>query len=377
MTERGRAEAVTVITEKERAEKVRKLIMINGLFDPGRSIGRGRRVHFPVIIPSGRGRDWISSLLGPVDISSDTCLTPHRTTYGPPFERIRSRLGGSLSEEELDHLPDRWERVGDCLILSTTAGGKEKEIARVYMDVLGARYVLGREGGVRGELREPSLRTLIAPPDGRYEVVHKEGPCKFCLDPRKVMLSSGNVDIRLSFPDMIRQGVSPPRLQDVEGHLPGSREVVLDMFAGIGYFTIPTALLCNPARILSVEKNPVSFGYLKENIELNGVGGVVEPIPGDNRKVTPKGIADRVIMGYVGGTVEYLPTALDGLVPQGGILHLHDTVKIEEGPGGLFEKARIRAGRSGFDVFLLKSRRVKSYAPRIDHLVLDILALPL
>jgi tRNA wybutosine-synthesizing protein 2 len=36
------------------------------------------------------------------------------------------------------------------------------------------------------------------------------------------------------------------------------------MFAGIGYFTIPIAVHSSPKKVISIELNPVSFGYLRK-----------------------------------------------------------------------------------------------------------------
>ncbi|MFW3147062.1 MAG: hypothetical protein ACMUIE_09655, partial [Thermoplasmatota archaeon] len=91
---------------------------------------------------------------------------------------------------------------------------------------------------------------------------------------------------------------------------------------------------------------------------------------------SPGGIADRLIMGYVGGTSEFLPSALSFSRPEGCIIHFHDTLPVEKGLNGAFEDLSKRAGALGWISRLISSRRIKSYAPRIDHIVMDVLVRP-
>ena len=106
----------------------------------------------------------------------------------------------------------------------------------------------------------------------------------------------------------------------------GQGEIVVDMFAGIGYFSIPMAVHARPEKFFSIEINPESFAYLKENIRLNHVEGIITPILGDCSQAAPEGEADRVIMGYVGTTHHYLEPAMKALKKSGGILHYRETV---------------------------------------------------
>ena len=64
----------------------------------------------------------------------------------------------------------------------------------------------------------------------------------------RVMFSSGNVDERVRMSKL-----------KIEG------ECVVDMFAGIGYFTLPIAKYTG-ATVQAWEKNPVAYDYLKKNI---------------------------------------------------------------------------------------------------------------
>jgi tRNA wybutosine-synthesizing protein 2 len=371
--DRASPSTFTISSPKEIAEEVRGLILENRLFDPGRSIARDDLIHFPIILPKGRGLQWIAGLFGPLferlDITTSD-RTSERYPRPSPFEKITASLEGLIEPEKMIFLPRKWDMIGDCLVLKLDgfSGDDVKKIVGVYEKILKARYCLNDTSGIHGELRKPTFQVLSEPPDRNWEVTHVENGVRYTLDPMKVMFSSGNVDERMGIIDVINNGPIPPR---IKAH--GGKEVVLDMFAGIGYFTLPISMKCSVGTVYSVEKNPISHYYLERNIRDNKVQRRVVPIYGDNRKVRLPEQADRIIMGYVGGTIGFVKRAAELSSNEGSIIHLHDTVKIENGPIDLFHEVEKRMAGSGRKVRLLSHRKVKSYAPRIDHVVLDIL----
>jgi tRNA wybutosine-synthesizing protein 2 len=151
----------------------------------------------------------------------------------------------------------------------------------------------------------------------------------------------------------------------------GNGEVIVDMFAGIGYFSIPMAVHSRPRKIISIEINPESFAYLKENIRLNHVEDIMSPICGDCSKNMPEGKADRVLMGYVGTTHHYLEPAIKALKKSGGILHYHETVPENLVKTRPQERVRKAAGSLGKKVEILETRRIKKYSPGVLHVVVD------
>jgi len=150
-----------------------------------------------------------------------------------------------------------------------------------------------------------------------------------------------------------------------------SGEVIVDMFAGIGYFSLPLSVYGAPAKVLACELNPLAHRYLRENARLNKVEGVLEPRLGDNREA-PEGIADRVVMGYVKTTHHFLPKAMRILKPEGGVIHYHETCPVELLPDRPLQRVREAAEAAGRSASLLNFKNIKSYAPGIDHVVLDV-----
>lgn len=150
-----------------------------------------------------------------------------------------------------------------------------------------------------------------------------------------------------------------------------SGETIVDMFAGIGYFSIPIAVHSKPSKIIAIELNPVSYGYLLENICLNDVQGIIEPVCGDCR-FAPENTADRVLMGYVGTTHEYLEAGIRAVKKEGGVLHYHETVHMNDFPDRPVGRIMEAAKKCGRNVTILDSRKVKKYSPGVYHVVIDV-----
>ena len=269
-----------------------------------------------------------------------------------PFEEIKEKISNFIPENLVEFLPKKWEKIGDVLVLKLK---KELEpfaeiIAKTYAEVLNCKSVLQEIGGIKGIYREPQVRLIYG--SKNTETLHVENGIKYSLDPSKLMFSSGNMSERIR--------MSKLNCRD---------EVVVDMFAGVGYFSLPIAVYCSPRMVYAIEKNPLAFRYLCKNITLNRVNDRVEPILGDNRCVTPKGVANRVIMGYLNKTYEFLPIALESLKSK-GIIHFHCLCPRDKFPDYVMDKIRRYLSEKEFEVVYKKV--VKSYAPGIDHVVLDI-----
>lgn len=265
---------------------------------------------------------------------------------------LRESLQGILTEEELKLLPRRFKRIGHVAIINLPDEllSRGQVIALKIMQLTGARTVAAGGGGIVGRFREPQLRVIAGDPN--TETIHVENGCRFKINVAKLMFSPGNVHERKRIAELVSPG-----------------EVVVDLFAGVGQFSIPIAVHAKPSRVHSIEINQTAFSYLLENIRINKVGHIVNPILGDCSAVAPRGVADRVIMGLLHVTHHYLPLALEVLRPEGGVIHYHEAV-----PTPLRFKRpveRILQAAEGRDVEILNQRVVKRYSPGVDHVVVD------
>ncbi len=265
---------------------------------------------------------------------------------------LKESLKGHLSKKELEIIPSGWQILGDIIIVSIHETLDEKKflIARALLSLHPKCRSVVRDFGIEGQFRQPKRELLLG---SGTETVHKEHGCLFNQDVTKVMYSKGNLEERKRMSRL------------------GEGELVVDMFAGIGYFSIPMAVHSRPKKIISIEINPESFAYLKENIKLNDVEDIIVPICGNCSEFAPKGIADRVIMGYVGTTHHYLEAAIEALKKREGILHYHETVPENLARTRPQERIKKAAESLGRKVEILETRRIKKYSPGVLHVVVD------
>jgi tRNA (guanine37-N1)-methyltransferase len=155
-------------------------------------------------------------------------------------------------------------------------------------------------------------------------------------------------------------------------------EVVVNMFAGVGCFSLLIAKYSNASRIYSIDVNPIAFKFMKENIRVNGAYGRVIPILGDAREIIEgrlRRVGQRVLMPLPERALEYLPYALLALRAPGGWVHYYDfehSKKAED----VVEKVRLKVAEKlarlnvAFEVPF--GRVVRSTGPNWYQVALDI-----
>ena len=271
---------------------------------------------------------------------------------------LREALKGQLSDEELRQFR-AFDIVGDIAVVKLPKPllPKKHLIGRALMQVhRHVRTVLLQTSVVRGEFRTRELEVIAGEP--KTETTYREGGCDFRVDLAKVYFSPRLATERLRLAKQVKPG-----------------EVVVNMFAGVGCYSILIAKHSGGARVYSIDKNPAAFEYMRENIRINKLGDRVVPILGDAREVVEanlKGKADRVLMPLPELAREFFDVALLALKPGGGMVHFYDFGKEPELFNPSLEFARTAAAAREKKVELLGSRAIRSYATRVYHIVLDL-----
>jgi len=279
-------------------------------------------------------------------------------------EQLKAELRDSLSEEELSLLPRGFQILGKVMILKLNSKIIKKKILigetclTLFPNFKSVYLNLGK---VVGTFRKPEKIELIAGEDNPI-VEHKEHDVIYRFDITKIMFSKGNINERKYLASLVRDG-----------------ELIVDMFAGIGYFSLPIARHAKPAKIYSIELNTDSYNYLVKNVKLNYLEDVIIPIHGDCKeeviKLSKSGIkADRVIMGVFPAPKGYIQEALTLLKENGTIYHYEGVVE-GENYVSLFQEFEDIANTKKIKCEILSKRYVKSYGPNLFHTVIDILAL--
>ena len=291
-------------------------------------------------------------------------------------------------DADLERVPASWAVVGDVILVGIPEEcPDETAVAEALLELHGGADLVLADEGVVGRHREPRTRRLAG--EGDPETIHVEAGTRYALDPTKVMFSPGNKAERIRMGEVVEPG-----------------ERVFDMFAGIGYFTLPMARA--GAHVTAAEINPTAFRYLLENAALNDVTDRIEAYRADCRDVADGVAADRVVMGYYDpasvGTDDAGPTAdaesadsgavLEPGPPDtdfdpaaflahavaatdpGGTIHYHDVGADPEPWSEPIARVRRVAEERDRSLEIVDRRRVKSIAPGLVHVVLDVVVAP-
>jgi tRNA wybutosine-synthesizing protein 2 len=212
------------------------------------------------------------------------------------------------------------------------------------------KSVAVRIGPTKGIERRPAYEVIAGSKD--TVTIHIENKVRFKLDPIRMTFSGGNKGERIG----ISRRINP-------------RECVVDMFSCVGQFALHIAK-SNDVRVIAIEINSEAYEFLVENIVMNELEHKVTAVLGDCRIVHPTHIANRVIMGYLHDTEEFLPYALATLVDEGGTIHMHNTVS-EKSLGDTITRITNICRENGFESEI-EVRKIKNYSPGISHFVFDI-----
>lgn len=183
------------------------------------------------------------------------------------------------------------------------------------------------------------------------------------LDLTKVMYSRGNVTEKHRFGSLVREG-----------------EVVLDMYAGIGYYTLPALIFGHAKFVYACEWNAHAVFALKYNLLCNNVQDRAKVFEGDSRinARSLEGRIDRISLGLLPSSEGGWPTAVRALnKSKGGWLHIHANVPVLECDcWALWCLDRLvrfadDCGRE-WVALCVNIQTVKSFAPKVDHIVADI-----
>ncbi|KAM9269597.1 tRNA wybutosine-synthesizing protein 2 homolog [Cariama cristata] len=229
-------------------------------------------------------------------------------------DELRQLLGEKWSEELECDVPRAWQRHGDLVLLSEDsfrAALWERlgpALWEMVASALGARRLARRGRVLPDRMRSPSV-TLLLGQDGWVE--HVDNGIRYTFDVTKCMFSPGNITEKLRV-----------------ASLPCSGEVLVDLYAGIGYFTLPYLVHAAAAFAHACEWNSHAVEALRKNLVLNGVQDRCCVHHGDNRQLELRDVADRVNLGLIPSSEEGWPVACRVLKKAtGGVLHIHHNVE--------------------------------------------------
>jgi len=233
--------------------------------------------------------------------------------------------------------------IGDIAIVKT----KDPELVKQLKSK--ARSIVYIKS-IETEKRLPKIEVLWG--DENLKTIHKELGIKYVIDLSKVMFSRKNFKEKQRLQKIVHKD-----------------DIVVDMFSGIGYFTLPVAPFVK--KIYAMDINPTAISLLIEAIKVNKFKNIV-PIVSDNRKIRLRNVAHRVLMGYIFDTEAFLDRAIKFARDQ-AIIHFHRLFNRNMTEKDIKEFIMSQEALKNLkNVEILSINKVKNYSPTKIHYVVDI-----
>ena len=376
--------ANVVLCLRENVERVHRFLDDHGLLD---SIWKPKPIGKMLALPFNdqvSEKDVESMLCSSFDFEvridcielerAEVSNNPHAQLYRTIDLWLNSfEINGIEAETFIQEIPQKWQHLGDLVILPENAfASKEwaelfdgmsinelQELWQKIAESLGGKR-LARQHPIAKDKHRTSQTELLLGQNGWVEFL--DHGVHFGFDATKVMFSAGNVSERRRIGSIAMEG-----------------EVVIDAYAGVGYYALHMALRSQAKHIHACEINPDSITGLLWAQEANGLNKQVTIHQGDNQDTLPKlyGQADRCHLGLLPSSEAVWMHAIGCLKPKGGWLHIHMNVEknqLAEWQSATLEtlkKYAIHHGRD-WEITVEHLELVKWYSPHVRHVVLDV-----
>ncbi len=275
---------------------------------------------------------------------------------------MRKRLQNHLYNEQKGRIYNSYDVIGEIAVIKVPNDNLEyakkaaETVKSVYKNV---KTVFVQVSPISGDFRVRKLLCLAG--ENNPVTVHREFGCSFMVDVENCYFSPRLSHERSRIAGLVKQG-----------------ETVVNMFAGVGCFSIRIAKKVACAKVFSIDINPTAILYHQKNIKLNHVDDKVASLLGDSKEIIEaqlKGAADRVLMPLPEKALGYLPYALSAIKPSGGWIHYYDfehATKNENPLSKTSMKVAEKLDKLGVTYDFSLSRIIRSTGPNWYQTVLDI-----
>jgi len=330
-------ESISLVVPKKKAEPVRRKLIEKGVLRRDLQIrSDAKNVYIPVT---------------------------QRIDLGYPIEKMDFkemelqvsdyRLLVDVPEELRPLLPSSFDTVGSIAIvkMEDEVAPYAAKIGKAIMATQISIKTVCMDSGVIDQFRTRNVKVVAG--EKTTETVHKEYGLTFKVDVARAFFTPRLATERQAVAKQVKPG-----------------EVVIDMFAGIGPFSIMIAKTGSPKVVYAIDMNPDAIELMKENIALNKAISV-SPILGDAREVLPRlEKADHIVMNLPHDGRGFIGEAIRALKP-GGVIHFYEITEEDEVQKNLDEIADA-ARREGRLMKELARRRIKSYSPTMTFYGFDL-----
>ena len=270
---------------------------------------------------------------------------------------LKKSLENILTSQESQELISSFDQIGDIIIVKIPDSllTKKKLIGETLLnEVKIAKSVFYQASAVEGDFRTRNLEILAG--EDKTETEYKEFGCKFTVDVENAFFSPRLSTERERIANLVQDG-----------------EIVVNMFAGVGMFSIMIAKK-KRCTVYSIDINPVATKLCEKNIISNKIVGNIISINGDASRVIQeqlKNKSDRTLMLLPERSDEFLESAINA-TKSGGIIHYYSHIHADKksNAGKLSEEHYLQVTPVKSEI--LGSKIVRAVGPRYYQTVVDV-----
>ena len=274
---------------------------------------------------------------------------------------LKELLQERLDSTELEKLSSSFDIIGTIAIIKIPESltSKRKLIADALIEeIRPVKSVFCQVSAIEGDYRLRKLELISG--ENSPITVYKEHGCTFKVDVINTYFSP-----RLSTERLRIAKLTEPN------------EVIVNMFGGVGTFSIIISRYNKSAKVYSIDSNPIATDMCRQNIEINKLTGNVIPVLGDAEQEIHKslqGIAKRVLMPLPEKARDFVDAAVSSLENGSGMIHYFCHVGADN------KKTAIQNGVmdtsesfSKFNHTIRNVKVVREVGPRFYQIVSDVL----
>ncbi len=288
------------------------------------------------------------------------------------YKNLEEALEDKIPKNLIELIPKSYDIIGNLAIIEFDKFEKSEnqdlfkiktKIAETIIQInKNIISVFEKKSQIKGTHRLRELKLLCG--KEQTETTYKENNCSFKLDIEKCFFTP-----RLVFE---RNRIATSNIKE--------NEVIIDLFAGVGPFSIQIAKLHN-IKVYSFDINKYAYDYLKENIKLNKLIGEILPYNKNIKEFRDQddpirnliqNKADRIIMNLPEKSIKYLDVACVLMKSSGGILHFY---QFYEKPDPLEKAQNLLTSKLNDLNWKIEEipniKIVKAFSPKSDLIVID------
>ena len=270
---------------------------------------------------------------------------------------LKKTLESILTSKESDDLISAFDQIGNIIIVRIPDSllSKKELIGETLLEqVKSAKSVFYQSSSVEGKFRTRDLEVLAG--DNKTETEYKEYGCRFIVDVEKVFFSPRLSSERIRIAELVNHG-----------------EIVTNMFAGIGMFSIIAAKK-KKCTVYNIDINPDATRLCEKNIALNKLVGNIISIHGDATEVIRNQLenkSDRTLMLLPEKSDEFLDSAILA-TKSNGVIHYYSHIHADKKSDAAKLSEQHFLEVTPVKSTILGSKIVRPVGPRFYQTVVDV-----